>query len=591
MLDAFAAPDARPAAADPRRWVVLGVMCLSLLLIVMDNTIVNVAVPTLQRELDASTSQLQWVIDSYILVFAGLLLTMGALGDRFGRRGALAIGLVIMGAAGVLSSLSTSADQLIAARAFMGIGGALVMPATLSILTNVFTDRRERAQAIAIWSATAGAAVAIGPVTGGWLLEHFWWGSVFLVNVPVVIVALVLGRIFVPTSRDPAAPPVDVPGAVLSILGLVALVWAIIEGAHGWTDPLVLGAFGAAAVLLASFVLWERHTPTPMLDITFFHDPRFSAASGALMLTFFAMLGSLFLLTQFMQSVLGYSALETGVRLLPMAAVQMVVAPLSAKVVERLGSKVVVATGLTVAATGLLVISRLSAAASYGDVLVGLLVLAAGLAMVMPPATESIMGSLPRAKAGVGSAVNDTTREVGAALGVAVLGSVMSSTYRPRVREAISGFPVPDGVADAVTDQIGAAVAAAGEVGGEPGRLLFAAAADGFVDGMGIAFTIGAAALLLGAVIVGAFLPARGRDHEDTVVDVDGAVVAGGIPIGDDGVVTDDHDSGHPSASTGVTAPVVADVPARLTVPTDAGPTVATAPPDPTGPGPRLEDR
>ena len=505
--------EARPA--DPRRWVVLGVMCLSLLLIVMDNTIVNVAIPTLQRDLGASTSQLQWVVDAYILVFAGLLLTMGSLGDRFGRRGALAIGLSIMGVASVLSSFATSADQLIATRAIMGIGAALIMPATLSIITNVFTDRKERAQAIAIWAAMAGVAVAIGPVTGGWLLEHFWWGSVFLVNVPVVVVALVLGQLYVPTSRDPSAPRIDIPGAALSITGLVTLVWAIIEGAHGWTDPLVLGAFGLSAVLLAAFVAWERHTPTPMLDMSFFANPRFSAASGALMLTFFAMIGSLFLLTQFLQSVLGYSALETGVRLLPMAAVQIVIAPMSAKIVERLGSKVVVATGLAVAAAGLLLASRLTATATYGDVLISIVVLAIGLALVMPPATESIMGSLPPAKAGVGSAVNDTTREIGAALGVAVLGSVMSSTYRPRVSDAISGFPVPDDVAHAITDQVGAAMAVAGEVGGEPGRLLAAAAADGFADGMGIAFVIGAAALVLGAVIAALYLPARSHDHED----------------------------------------------------------------------------
>ncbi|HKY67835.1 MAG TPA: MFS transporter, partial [Acidimicrobiales bacterium] len=413
MQTTTAPPRAPAVERDPRRWIVLGVMCLSLLLIVMDNTIVNVALPTLQRDLGASTSELQWVVDSYILVFAGLLLTMGSLGDRFGRRGALAIGLTVMGSASVASAFATDASHLIATRAIMGIGAALIMPATLSILTNVFTDRRERAQAIAIWSATAGVAVAIGPVTGGWLLEHFWWGSVFLVNVPVVVVALVLGQLFVPTSRDPAAPRVDLLGAGLSIVGLVALVWAIIEGAHGWTEPAVLAAFGAAAVLLAAFIAWERHTATPMLDMSFFADARFSAASGALMLTFFAMMGSLFLLTQFLQSVMGYTALQAGIRLLPMAAVQMVVAPLSAKVVERVGSKVVVTTGLLLGAGGLLLASRLEASASYGQVVVALMVLALGLALVMPPATESIMGSLPPAKAGVGSAVNDTTREVG----------------------------------------------------------------------------------------------------------------------------------------------------------------------------------
>jgi EmrB/QacA subfamily drug resistance transporter len=508
--------------ANGRRWLVLGVMCLSLLLIVMDNTIVNVALPTLQSELDASTTQLQWVVDAYILVFAGLLLTMGSLGDRFGRRGALAIGLAVMGTGSILSSFANSADQLIATRALMGVGGAMIMPATLSIITNVFTLRRERAQAIAIWSATAGAAVAIGPVTGGWLLEHFWWGSVFLVNVPVVVVALVLGQLFVPTSRDPAAPPVDVPGALLSIAGLVVLVWAIIEGPGGWTDPEILGGFALAAVLIGAFVLWERRTRFPMLDVSFFRNPRFSAASGAIMLTFFAMFGSLFLLTQFLQSILGYTPLEAGIRLLPMAGVMMVISPVSAKLVERIGSKIVVATGLSVGAVGLITASRLTAGATYPEVLSALVVLAAGLALVMPPATESIMGSLPLAKAGVGSAVNDTTRQVGGALGVAVLGSVMSSTYGPRVSDAISGFPVSSEQAAAIHDQIGAALRAASEIGGEPGRTLADVASRGFADGMSTAFVIGAAALVLGAVIVALFLPARARDHEDVAVAGDG---------------------------------------------------------------------
>ena len=509
---------AEQAHADTPRWLVLGVMCLSLLLIVMDNTIVNVALPTLQRDLDASTTQLQWVVDAYILVFAGLLLTMGSLGDRFGRRGALAIGLAVMGAGSILSSFANDANQLIATRALMGVGGAMIMPATLSIITNVFTDRRERAQAIAIWAATAGAAVAIGPVTGGWLLEHFWWGSVFLVNLPVVVVALVLGQLFVPTSRDPAAPPVDGVGALLSIAGLVALVWGIIEGPGGWTNPEILGAFALAAVLLGIFVVWERRVRFPMLDMSFFRNARFSAASAAIMLTFFAMFGSLFLLTQFLQSILGYTPLEAGIRLLPMAAVMVVISPLSAKVVERIGSKIVVATGLSVAAVGLIIASRLTAGASYPQVLTALVVLAVGMALVMPPATESIMGSLPLAKAGVGSAVNDTTRQVGGALGVAVLGSVMSSTYGPRVSDAISGLPVSSEQATAIHDQIGAAIRAAAEIGGEPGRKLADVASRGFADGMSTAFIIGAAALALGAVIVALFLPARARDHERVAV-------------------------------------------------------------------------
>jgi EmrB/QacA subfamily drug resistance transporter len=501
-----------PDQADPRRWLVLVIMNLSLLLIVMDNTIVNVALPSIRTDLGATTGQLQWIVDAYILVFAGLLLTMGALGDRFGRRGALSIGLTIMGVSSVASSFATSPDQLIATRAIMGVGAALVMPGTLSILTNVFTDPRERAKAIAIWTATAGMAVAIGPVTGGWLLEHFWWGSVFLVNVPVVVIAVTLGQLFVPTSRDPAAPRIDVPGALLSITGLVALVYAIIEGPNGWSEPNVLGGFALAAVLLTAFVAWERHTPQPMLDIRFFENARFSAASAAIMLTFFAMFGTMFLLTQFLQSVLGYTPLETGVRFLPMAATMMVLAPNSTRLVDRLGSKVVVASGMLIAAAGLLLTSRLTVGASYTDVAIALVVFSAGLALVMPPATESIMGSLPPAKAGVGSAVNDTTREIGGALGVAVLGSVLSSGYGPDVRDAVAGTPLPATAVDAVSDQVGAAMEVASRLGGEPGRALADAAGRAFVDGQSIAFVIGAAALALGAVIVGFFLPARARD-------------------------------------------------------------------------------
>ncbi len=567
------APAPRPAQAlpqDPRRWIVLAVMCLSLLLIVMDNTIVNVAIPSLQRELGASTSQLQWVVDAYILVFAGLLLTMGSLGDRFGRRGALAIGLAIMGVGSILSALADSADQLIATRALMGVGGALVMPATLSIITNVFTDRRERSQAIAIWAAMAGVAVAVGPVTGGWLLEHFWWGAVFLVNVPVVVVALILGQLFVPTSRDPSAPPIDVLGALLSIAGLVSLVWAIIEGPNGWTDPAVIGAFAAAAVLLGAFFLWERHTRYPMLDINFFRSPRFSAASGAIMLTFFAMFGSLFLLTQFLQSVLGYTALQAGVRLLPMAAVQMVVAPLSARIVERVGTKLVVAAGLAIGTLGLLMASTLQVDASYMQVLAALVVLSVGLALVMPPATESIMGSLPPAKAGVGSAVNDTTRQIGGALGVAVLGSVMSSSYRPRVSELIasSPVPIPKDIANAVTDQVGAAFGVADQIGGPAGAQLRDVAGRGFVDGMSIAFMIGAAALALGAVLVALYLPARAPDHDGPVGPAGPAGDGrdGQVPVG----TPEPQDAPVPGPQD---APVPADAPRRRSPATATAPT------------------
>ncbi|HEY3485447.1 MAG TPA: MFS transporter, partial [Ilumatobacteraceae bacterium] len=332
-----------PGTVHRRRWWTLVVLNVSLLLIVMDNTILNVALPTLARDLDASGSELQWIVDSYVLVFAGLLLCAGALGDRFGRRGALSAGLVVFGLGSAAAMMAGSAEMLIAARAFMGVGGALIMPATLSILTNVFTDPKERAKAIAMWATVGGLAVAIGPIVGGWLLEHFSWGAVFAVNVPVVAVALVAGRQLVPTSRDPETPPLDLPGAVGSIVGLGALVWAIIAaGEQGWTAQGPLTGFAVAAVALPAFVAWERHTSHPMLDMTFFRNRRFSAASIGVMLGYFAMFGAMFLLTQLLQFVLGYSPLEAGIRILPFALTMAVFATVSAKLVELVGTKIVV---------------------------------------------------------------------------------------------------------------------------------------------------------------------------------------------------------------------------------------------------------
>lgn len=489
-------------------------MCLSLLLIVLDNTIVNVALPTLQRDLDATTSQLQWIVDSYVLVFAGLLLTMGAVGDRFGRRGALTTGLVIMGVASMAALFASTANHLIAIRALMGVGGALVMPATLSILTNVFVDGRERARAIAVWAAFAGAGGAIGPVAGGFLLEHFWWGSVFLINVPVVIVAIVANRVLVPTSREVGAPRLDLVGAGLSIVGLVSLVFAIIEGQHGWTEPAVIGGFATAAVALVAFVLWERWVEAPMLDVSFFKNRRFSAASGAITLTFFAMFGSMFLMTQYLQFVLGYTALETGVRMLPMAVVMMIGAPTSARLVERVGTKVVVSTGLAVAGVGLVAISFLTPESSYLNVLGALAIGSFGMAFVMAPATESIMGSLPPAKAGVGSAVNDTTRELGAALGIAVLGSVFAAAYGPRMRTATEGLGLPEATRELAGDQVGSALKIAEELGA-PGAQLADAARNAFVDGMAISLLAGAVVMGIAALTTLVFLPARAVDATD----------------------------------------------------------------------------
>ncbi len=493
-----------------RRWGTLVVLCFSLLVIGIDNTILNVALPTLGRDLHASTSGLQWIVDSYTLVFAGLLLTAGSLGDRFGRKKALTAGLLIFGVGSILSAFSGSTGMLTATRALMGVGGALIMPSTLSILTNTFLDPRERARAIGIWAGVSGVGVAIGPVVGGWLLQNFWWGSVFLVNIPVVIIAIALGRVLVAESRDPSSPELDPLGAVLSIAGLTALLWSIIEApSHGWTSMPIVVALLLAAVILTAFVTWELRSDHPMLDVRFFKNPRFTAASSAISLVFFALFGSLFLITLYLQSVHNYTALQAGLRIAPIAVALMISAPASAALVQRLGSKVVVATGLILAASGLALFATLQVHTGYPRVLLAILILGVGMGLTMAPATDSIMGSLPRAKAGVGSAVNDTTRQVGGALGVAILGSILSSTYASRMTTALSGRAVPAAAASAAKNSIGGALAVATAVGGDAGRALAAAARNAFVAGMHPAVLAAAAVALVGALIVIVFLPAR----------------------------------------------------------------------------------
>jgi EmrB/QacA subfamily drug resistance transporter len=507
-----------PATVARRRWWTLAVLNVSLLLIIMDNTILNVALPTLAEDLKASGSQLQWIVDSYVLVFAGLLLSAGALGDRFGRRGALSAGLIVFGTGSAAAMLAGSPTELIAARAFMGIGGALIMPTTLSILTNVFTDPKERAKAIAMWAGVGGLAVAIGPVVGGWLLEHFSWGAAFALNIPVVACALIAGRSLVPTSRDPETPPLDVPGAVASIVGLSSLVWAIISaGEHGWTSTGPLAGFAVAAVVLAGFVAWERHTPHPMLDVTFFKSRRFSAASIAVMLGYFALFGSLFLITQLLQFVLGYSAFAAGLRLLPFALSMAVLAGVTPKLVDRFGTKIVVTAGMVLVAGGLLWAASVGTGGTYGDYLPALLIMGTGIALTWAPTTESIMGSLPAAKAGIGSAVNDTVREIGGALGVAVLGSVLASHYAGSVGSATAGLPEP--AAQTANDSLGGAVLVAQQVGGRTGGALLEAARTSYVQGFGVALVVAAVVAAAGALVVAIWLPSRPAEAETEAVD------------------------------------------------------------------------
>ena len=490
-----------------RRWWILGVLILSLFTATLDNTILNVALPTLARELSATTSQLQWMVDSYILVFAGLLLVAGALSDRFGRRLALLAGLAIFGIGSIASAFVVTADQLILARAFMGVGAALTMPSTLSIIANVF-DEGERPKAIAAWSAVSGLGIVVGPILGGWLLEHFAWSAIFLVNVPVVIAGIVAILLVVPESKAVRAPALDPVGAALSVAGLVALVYGIIEvPAQGWDDPVIIGSLAAAAVLLGAFVAWERRVAEPMLDIRLFRNPRFSAASLSVTLVMFSLMGVLFFLTQYLQGVLGLTALETGVRFVPLAIGVIVSAPISAALTGRFGAKVATAFGLFVTAGSLALLATVTVGS--GDLLIGsvLAIAGFGLGVAMTPATDAIMGALPKEQAGVGSAVNDTTREIGGAIGVAVLGSVFSAVYSSRMTEVANLLPAEIG--SVVRDSIGGALAVAGQVGGSSGEAIAAAARSAFVDGMATASLIGMGVAIAGALVALVWLPAR----------------------------------------------------------------------------------
>ena len=502
----------RPAGYD-RRWWILAVLCLSLLIIVMDNTIVNVALPTLVRTLHSTESQLQWIVDAYSLVFAGLLLTMGTLGDRFGRGSTLAIGLAVFGLGSLASAFSGSSGMLIATRAITGVGAALIMPATLSILTNVFPPE-ERAKAIGIWAGISGMAVAIGPVIGGLLLVHFWWGSIFLINIPVCLFALVVGRMIIPNSRDPEARRLDPVGALLSIVGLDALVYGIIEApGKGWGSPTILVSFVVAVIILSAFVIWELRSDHPMLNVKFFANPRFTAASASITLVFFALFGSIFFLTQYLQFVLGYTALQAGIRLVPIALAMMVVAPLAGQAVKKVGTKAMVAVGMAIGAGGLWYLSQTTPTSGYGHVVLGLVLLAAGLALSMVPATESIMGSLPLGQAGVGSAMNDTTREIGGALGVAILGTILSSRYGPAIVKALgagglSGQPLAiakSSVGGAIG--VGQALVHSGQVAA--GRAIIATSNATFIHSMDSALKVGALVALAGAVISAVWLPNR----------------------------------------------------------------------------------
>jgi EmrB/QacA subfamily drug resistance transporter len=507
-----------------RRWWTLGALSLALLIISIDNTVLNVALPTIERDLGADSSQLQWIVDSYTLVFAGLLLFAGALGDHFGRRRALVFGLVVFGGASIWSAMAGSANELIVSRALMGVGGAFVMPTTLSILTNVF-PKEERGRAIGIWAAVAGLGVAIGPVTGGWLVEQLDWGWVFLINVPIALTALLMCPFVVPESSDPDESALDPMGAALSISGLTVLIWAIIEagGERGWTDGTVLAAFGASVLLLGAFALWELRRQHPMLDMKLFRLPAFSGASLSIGLAFFALFGAIYFLTQYFQEVMDMGAFEAGAGTTPVALGLVIGGPLSARLVRRFGTRNVVSLGLTGVAAGMFLLAGLDTGSGYGQVAASVVVLGFGMGFTMAPATESIMSSLPAAHAGVGSAMNDAVRLIGGTFGVAILGSLLSSGYRGDMESHTAGLP-PD-AAEAAGDSLGAATGIAERIGGEAGRLLSSSAESAFAGAMSTALVVASAVALAGAVLAFAVLPARDRD-----VAPDTAVVPEGSP-------------------------------------------------------------
>jgi EmrB/QacA subfamily drug resistance transporter len=486
--------DALASTAYARRWYTLGVLCLSLLVIVVDSTIVNVALPTFTRELHASASGLQWIVDAYTLTFAALLLLAGTIADRYGRHHALAGGLAVFAAGSLAAAFTHTTAELIAARAVMGIGGAFIMPATLSIITGVFTDPAERTKAIGLWSAVSGLGVAIGPVAGGWLLAHFSWDSIFLVNLPIVAVALIAGRWLVPASRAPRSGRLDLTGAVLSVAAFTVLTYTIIEApGYGWLSATTLGLATASIALLILFVVWEARSSHPLLPLHLFRNPRFTGAGVTITVLFFALSGAVFVNSQILQVVLGYSPLAAGVRALPSAAALLVFSPLGATLAKRAGVRAPVMLGLGAVTAGLVLFATASAASGYGHYVLAMVIVCAGIGLAMSAATSASMQELPPAMAGVGSAVNDTTRNMGSVLGVAVMGSITASVFASRMAHVFG----PHGSAGS----LGAAAAAAHRVGGAHGAALLHAIDGAFVSGVDRAVLAGAIATLAGMVI------------------------------------------------------------------------------------------
>jgi EmrB/QacA subfamily drug resistance transporter len=509
VIEAHSAPS-RQLGPSRRRWAVLGVLSVSLLIVSLDNTILNVALPTILRSMRASSSELQWIVDAYAVVFAGLLLVVGTLGDRVGRKWVFLAGLLVFAAGSAASAWSSTPDELIAARAFMGVGAAAIMPSTLSILTKVFSDE-QRATAIGIWSGTSGLGVAIGPVAGGWLLAHYWWGSVFLVNLPVAVMGSLLTAWLVPNSKNLGSKRPDPLGAGLSVVGMALLLWGIIEAPNrSWAAPVVLATLAGGALVLGAFILWERRSTHPMLELSSFSSARFSGAVAAMGFVIFALMGGLFVLTQYLQFSLGYSALAAGLRVAPVAAVLLVTAPLSTVVLRFTGTKPVVFLGMGLITTGLLLMSSTTVRGGYLDALPAFLLIGAGTGFALAPSTDSVMGSVPAELAGAAAATNGTAIQTGGALGVAVLGSLLNGRYQAHLSPVLHGYQIPVTVLHTITGSLGGALTVAQHIGGALGAGLAAAARQAFVAGMDLSSFVAGVVVGVSALVVVAVLPNRG---------------------------------------------------------------------------------
>ncbi|MFE3147182.1 MFS transporter [Streptomyces sp. NPDC059218] len=494
--------------SHPQRWLILGVICLAQLTVLLDNTVLNVAIPSLTRELDASTADVQWMINAYSLVQSGLLLTAGSSADRYGRKKMLIAGLALFGIGSLVAGLAQTSVQLIAARAGMGIGGALLMTTTLAVVVQIF-DETERVKAIGIWSTVSSLGFAVGPLIGGVMLDHFWWGAIFLINIPVAVIGLIAVARLVPESKNPSGERPDLLGALLSTIGMASVVYAIISGpGHGWTSGQVLLTAFVGVAVLTGFVLWELHIPHPMLDMHFFRNQKFIGAVAGAILVAFGMGGSLFLLTQQLQFVLGYEPLEAGLRTAPLAlsVIALNLTGLGARLVPRLGTPLTIVSGMSLLAAGLAAIALLGGD-GYGGMLFGLVVMGAGIALAMPAMANAIMSAIPPEKAGVGAGVNGTLAEFGNGLGVAVLGAVLNSRFAALVPAAVGAASLP------------AALASAGDAG-ERARIT-----DAFASGLETSQLFGAGAVLVGGLLA-AVLLRRAERTESARADSTGTAAA-----------------------------------------------------------------